>query len=538
MPHLSRRTVLAGLAGGVFAGVAGTAGLTACRSTGDDDTTQAARTLVLYDTTGQFGHLGELYATQVANLASRFGNWHARPASAYQQGEHRRYAAIVYVGSTYDEPLPPALLDDVAGGAVPVLWLGGNIWQLFSRRPELADGLGFRTGEMLTGAMTRVRYRGTELHRSGDNAAGLVKIDITHPGRAKAVAEVAPAGDPTSTGGGASAAGPTWAVRSGWLTYVSEVPLTYLDWDDRYLAFTDMLFDLLAPDTATRHQALVRLEDVSPASSPADLRAVADYLAAQRVPFAVAVYAEHVDGAGADAARPRRRSLVDAPEVVAALKYMVERGGTLVMHGYRHATLGTLNPKGVSGTDYEFLLAREQAGRMVLVPLPGDSAAWATAQVTEARKAWEAAGLPLSDIWEFPHYAASATAYQAISPLFAARYEQATYYSGVLTGGKVDQTRSVGQFFPYPVRDIYGTAVIPESLGNYVPVGSAGARSAADVVASARRQLVVRDGVASFFYHPYLGVTELSKIVEGVKALGYQFVPATSLILPRTGGDG
>ena len=38
-----------------------------------------AATLVLYDTSGEWGYLGELYAIQVANLASHFGPWTAKP---------------------------------------------------------------------------------------------------------------------------------------------------------------------------------------------------------------------------------------------------------------------------------------------------------------------------------------------------------------------------------------------------------------------------------------------------------------------------
>ncbi len=31
----------------------------------------------------------------------------------------------------------------------------------------------------------------------------------------------------------------------------------------------------------------------------------------------------------------------------------------------------------------------------------------------------------------------------------------------------------MGQYFPYVVRDIYGTKVIPETVGNVEPVGAA-----------------------------------------------------------------
>ena len=34
----------------------------------------------------------------------------------------------------------------------------------------------------------------------------------------------------------------------------------------------------------------------------------------------------------------------------------------------------------------------------------------------------------------------------------------------------------------------------------------------------------MRDGVASFFFHPYLDVAVLQEIVEGIRAAGYTFV--------------
>ena len=72
-------------------------------------------TLVLYDTTGQWGWLGELYAIMSANLASHFGSWTAMPVASYQTGQLKQYTAAIYIGSTYDEPLPTAFLDDVYG---------------------------------------------------------------------------------------------------------------------------------------------------------------------------------------------------------------------------------------------------------------------------------------------------------------------------------------------------------------------------------------------------------------------------------------
>lgn len=485
----------------------------------------ASRTLVLYDTTGAYAALGELYAIQVANLVSHFGTWNAHPVSQYTAGESDGYTAVVYVGSTYDEPLPDAFLDDVAAGRRPVLWLNDNLWQLTAHDPKAAGRYGFTLGAVVPAPVTEVRYHGVSLTR--DAAAGaLIRLTITDHGRAKAVGEAVLA-DGTIV---------PWGVRAGSLTYLGELPMTFVSSDDRYLAFADVLFDLLAPNTPVRHRALVRIEDVGPQSDPAQLRAIADYLHGRKVPFSVAVFAEHHDPAGKHSGGvPVRRRLSDAPAVVGALQHMVANGGTLIMHGFTHQYAGGPNPYGVSAEDYEFYRAHVDATNTVVLdgPVPEDSTSWAQARITDARKEWAAVGLPQPDIFEFPHYAASPVDYRAITPGFAARYERVMYFPGLLSGAQPDASRSVSQYFPYPVKDVYGRPVIPETLGNVSSQGSNqhGMRLPADILASAKRQLVVRDGVASFFYHPFLGLEFLPTLVEGVQGLGYTFVPAHAAIL-------
>ena len=68
-------------------------------------------TLVVYDTTSAYGWLGELYATGADNLAGHFGAVTAEPIVNYTAGQLNSYNAVVYIGSTYDEPIPTAFLD-------------------------------------------------------------------------------------------------------------------------------------------------------------------------------------------------------------------------------------------------------------------------------------------------------------------------------------------------------------------------------------------------------------------------------------------
>ena len=99
--------------------------------------------LVLYDSTGPYGWLGELYGVMAVNLAGDFGAWTAHPIVNYTAGEMNGYTAVIYLGSTYDEPIPTAFLDDVAKATRPVVWAYDNIWQLTSRVPDFTTTYGW-----------------------------------------------------------------------------------------------------------------------------------------------------------------------------------------------------------------------------------------------------------------------------------------------------------------------------------------------------------------------------------------------------------
>lgn len=488
--------------------------------------TSTGKTLVLYDTTGAWGWLGETYAIQTANLVSHFNAWTAHPVGQYTAGELNQYTSVIYVGSTYDEPVPVAFLDDVTATKLPVMWMYDNIWQLTARDPNFATTRGFTWKQFDFSNVSEVDYNGTAFTRDTLNQGGIMDDVVYDATKASTVAtSVRPDGTTFP-----------WAVRSGNFTYVGEIPYSYVTHDDRYVAFSDMLFDTLAPGTVERHRALVRIEDVGPDADPAELRAVADYLYSKNVPFTVAVYPRYRDPNGVyNDGTPEDYTLADRPKVVKALKYMQSRGGTLLMHGYTHQYGNVANPyDGVSADDFEFYLAHIDAANNVVYDgfVPEDSTTWVNNRISAARQAFRAAGVSVPTMFEPPHYAASATDYRAFNSQFGTRYDRGLYFPGLLTGGAIDASKLTGQFFPYAVRDVYGSRVVPENLGNVEPewYNNHPPRLPSDILASARRNLAVRDGMASFFYHPYLGTDYLKTIVEGVQGMGYTFVPATATL--------
>ena len=484
-----------------------------------------AKTLVLYDTTGPYGWLGEVYATQTANLSSHFGSWTAAPVANYKAGDLNAYTAVVYLGSTYDEPVPTAFLDDVNATTKSVTWVYDNIWQLAARDATFATKHGFTSGLFDFAAVSEVDYKGKKLTRDTTDQSGIMNVSITDATKVTTLATAVRADGTTFP----------WAVKSGNLTYVGEIPFAYVTHDDRYMAFADLLFDSLGSTATARHRGLVRIEDVGPDADPAELKAVADYLYAEKVPFSVAVYPRYRDPKGVNnGGKAEDYTLLQKPAVVSALKYMQSKGGTLIEHGYTHQFGNVANPyDGVSANDFEFYMAHVDASNNVIYdgPVAGDSATWASGRMLSSSLVFTMAGLGKPDTFEFPHYAGSAPDYQAANTMFGKRYDRGLYFPGVLTGGKIDYTRQLGQFFPYTVRDVYGSVIVPENIGNIEPVAfnNHPPRLPSDLIASADRNLVVRDGVASFFYHPYLGTDYLKQVVTGIKAKGYTFVNAAAM---------
>ena len=74
--------------------------------------------------------------------------------------------------------------------------------------------------------------------------------------------------------------------------------------------------------------------------------------------------------------------------------------------------------------------------------------------------------------------------------------------------------------------------MLPENLGNHEPIGynHHPPRLPRDILDEARRNLVMRDGFASFYHHPFLNIAMLKETVRGLKAEGYVFVSPESVL--------
>lgn len=501
--------------------------------------------LVLYDSGGPRGEAGATYALMLRNLLGHFDVTPvAEPVSTYRPGQLHGYRTTFYIGSTFDEPYfyntdtPQraayrAFLTDAATTTRTLVWMGYNLNHV-AWAWDRAWGASFRARYGLTyggvaqdAGYNRVVYRGVELDKGVvrpqdatavppdcsaepdgrlDCATQLSVLTVADPARAEVVAEA------TSTSTGARA---PYIVRAGRFWHVGDIPFGFTSEQDRYLAFADVLHDMVGQRHAPRRRALVRLEDVSTWNDPKRLRATLSLLRNRGVPYGVA-------------AIPFYRASNDGPEyglagsAVGAILREEERAGraSIVQHGTTHQSETGPNPfNGTSGDDFEFLRVTADVDRVPRFegPLPGDSAAWMRERLERGRRQLVDSGLdPFA--WEAPHYAASATDYIASTALYDAHWGRVAYYPS-------PGSRPVFQFFPYVVRDVYGQTVVPEDLGGISTDRWSGfaVSQPEDLVRRASKMLVVRDSFASFMFHPYLDPSLLGQAIDGIERLGYRF---------------
>ena len=392
----------------------------------------------------------------------------------YQPGELAHYRAAFFVGSVVRTAVPRAFLRDVKASKKPFCWLGPHIDQLLADAQH-QFGLRYYRADRTA---WRVRYKDTLFPRDNFN------LNIVQPerGGAKVVATAVQSDGTTRP----------YVLNRNRFWYFADVPFGGAQEGSRYLIFCDLLHDILEIYHAPQSAALVRMEDVSAEAEPGDLTAVADVLSRRNVPFQIAtipLYRNPLNNV--------EMRLSDRPKVVEAIHYMIDRGGTPVMHGWSHQYHGN------TGDDYEFWDEIKNAS------IAGDSQEEITRRL-DAGLAELFANKLFPVAFETPHYAASPIDYQAMQRDFKLFYERTM------------PTPNLGsiQYFPYPTIDEFGRHVVPENLG-YLPLEKPDPKV---IVENARFMRVVRDGVPSFYFHPFLDAKLLDQVLQGITDLGYHFI--------------
>ena len=474
------------------------------------------RALILYDSSIQVNWLGYLDGLLLANLLGHFDlKYDLLPVEKYKLNDLNNYSTLFYLGVTYNNQLPKDFLYDVLHTNKDIVWFKYNIWQLSENRPDFKSHYGFNFDYVDSSGYEKIIYKNTPLEKNNLDP-DLGHVTVTN----KSLVKVLSVAKQTITNNTIP-----YAINSSNFWYFADVPLTFISENDRYLILADLLYDILHIKGVDKKRALLRLEDIDPTYNTETLIKTADYLYSQKIPFAVSVIPYYKDPQGFfTGGIPKFIKITDKPEFIDALKYMESKGGKIILHGYTHQSSDEINTyTSVSGHGYEFFRATfdsETAQISLFEPLAEDSLEWVSERVNSALEILSNADLSTS-LWETPHYAASNLDNKYFSEKFLAIVGRVIYFD------KNDETHFVGQFYPYVIQhDYYGQKVIPENIGGLSPVSGFNypIRTVDDMLLSAKNNLVVRDAWASMYFHPYLGIDYLKKLIPAIQTLGYEFV--------------
>ncbi len=517
------------------------------------------KTLIVYDAppNTEYTKLSMAYGIMLKNLMSHFdATVQLQDVESYTAGQVEAYDAVFYLGGYYNNTLPAAFIGDIYNTQKTVVWFKYNLWQLaWDPAYSFATKFGFNFSTLrgmnaiptasnpAPGFFDTINYKSKSFvkYYAFDTAANAINADPEFG--------VATITDATKAAVLVNASNPKTAetapyvTRAGNFWYFADLPFSYIGPRDRYLVLTDLLHDILGIDHPQSHKAMVRLEDVGALVTVASMRSLTDFLYQRRIPFSIAVIPRYVDALGVyNGGIPMTVPLSQATNLKRAINYALPRGGEVVMHGYTHQYSNMRNRHtGVSGDDYEFWNIVDNT------PVAEDSTAWALGRLNSGLQELRSNGYnPVA--WETPHYHASPLSSKAVPLAFNTTYQRVVYFTAdqpSLNAG-INKDFAVGQIFPYVIKkDHYGQRVLPENLGNIeydisnIDPTSNFNYTWQDILINAQYAKTVRDGYASFFFHPFWlepavgkpGLADFRSLITGITALGYTWT-VPSKILP------
>lgn len=531
-------------------------------------------------------YFGRIHTMFIQNLLGHFPRWHqlVSPLEFYSSGQLEHCEANIYLATYFRSQIPEAFINDFVQTKRRVMWLGYHLWDLPQNELLRIFGLEFKGLSRLEHDVSNPKkppwffkyyhYKGEVFEKYGE-------FDAKEPTKFNSAFELSVFERKADEAPESQVL--AWAEHSGThekipyvianknLWYVAESPFAFATEGDRYLIFTDLLFDLLdeKPRYLEARPAFVRFEDIHPNLPLWQLDAYTQIFELARVPFAISLIPIYAD--------PLMVQVDDRAErfvTIAQKKYFREflfraqtRGGSIIYHGITHQYRNIKNPfNGMTGDDFEFWDGVNHK------PIPEDSVAYVLNRIEDGWELLNSVGITPS-AWLTPHYQASPLDFTLFGQIFPWNIGRVVYFpsksnqlgrlpeelclvnpaSSTMRKSRFEiledlqvkfpqELRPSGQFFPYEIwGDVFGQRLIPENLGNIQPFLNEQVHKTQEIgemIASAKRNRVLRDHWASLFIHPVLiqppweeGLGEFpgdgKKILEllnTIQSLGYQFI--------------
>jgi uncharacterized protein YdaL len=465
----------------------------------------------------------QLYATFLTNLLGRYSDVTVtrKAISQYAAGDTGRYAQTFYIGSTYDNPIPQAFINDIAAGG-KVVWLNYNLWRLGSVLQTLG----------LTWVEVRPEYQPSEYAVGFKNVLYRGYTYTKYPAPME-VMEVTADATVTVDATISNAAGRTipFAMHKGNFWYVADNPFVYMHELDRYLVFADLIAPMMGRDVTCPARSLARMEDLNPNNTGAELKRMLDAIVGVNIPFSATLIPLYRDDRTSPAIQ---KTWQQNSSGLTQIRRIPNIRGRVYQHGYTHQFDNLLNPYGETGDDFEFwrVTLNPDGSWLYVGPLPNQTSTSAVSRINSGRSIINGLTTSSSNMtprgWTTPHYAMEPNFYAGVRGIYSRVFERRLYRVGNMTAG---------QFFPYPVRDVSNTLVVPENMGSVEPNWPV-----SKILEVARANRALRCPWSGHFFHPYildpsydgaeaLTVAQFQQMFNSIKALGYTYVDSVGVAL-------
>ncbi|WP_177195459.1 polysaccharide deacetylase family protein [Salibacterium qingdaonense] len=279
--------------------------------------------------------------------------------------------------------------------------------------------------------------------------------------------------------------------------------------------FSQVLYEIFDEEAPDDTPAFIRLEDIHPMADPEQLMDVAELLKERNIPYMMAVIPVYTHPETGE-----ELHFSDSPKVLQAIRYMQDNGGSVVLHGYTHQFRDSETGEGFEFWDVEHDMpiyhGQEETPDMRTeadFDSPEDYEAWQEENLAFEREYIEKRltrgiqelanyGLyPLA--FEAPHYTMSQNGYNVVSDYFS------TYVGQVQLHDKDWRTMETTPLASNPTF-FHGMNLLPETLSYVHPDDEQAVQKMMD---RAHQYQVTDGGMAGGFYHPYLGVERLEKLL-------------------------
>lgn len=544
--------------------------------------------------------MGKTYANFIQNLLGHFPEFQQiiSPIELYRSGDIERCDATIYISSYFNNKIPDSFKQEVKTTKKNIAWLGYNIWTIDD---YMQNQLGYKYKALSTlnrqntdakgrpSFYKNVHYKGEVFYKYGEWSK-IVKDFFNAPFEQALFTKVADKNTEILAYSENPITKETapYAFHKDNFFYIADVPLSFMHEADRFLIFSDLLFDILK--TKPRHNgkyAFLRIEDVHPLVKIEWLYKTNEILVNEQVPINISIIPIFFDPFNAYNRKDDQEfvTALDNPAFMTWLNDTKKEGANFIWHGITHQHGRNKNPHtGISGEDFEFFDANNNK------PIPQDSATYVLNKLNDGLYELNKIGIQ-PKMWLTPHYQASPLDYVIFGNSFPWNVGRVIYYNFSYSGLnenlltinpssgdderlwfdtnsnervklRADYFKNLtvnyespiwsGQMFPYEIYgDVHGQRIIPENLGNSQPFVNAhvvSPRTKEDIIRDAKRNLVLRDAWASFFYHPFLFTSyenggrgsypgdgsELTYIIQNLKKLGYKFIDINEFMKKNT----